>query len=309
MEIIQNLLQFHIEEKTAVAIGKFDGIHVGHQKLLAEIIKKKEQGMKACVFTFDPPPSFFFGLTDGKEITTREEKREQFDKMGIDILVEFPLTQETANMSPEDFVDDILVKQMNVGFVAAGEDLSFGKKGMGNAALLMNKGKHAGFTVEIIEKVFLDGTMISSSLAREEIQKGNMERAALILGSPYSISGEVVHGRKLGRKIGMPTVNLIPPAQKLLPPNGVYYSRVQVEGTWQKGITNIGCKPTVTNEMMLGVETYLYDYAADVYGKQILVELLSFKRPEMKFADVESLKAQMEQDIKEGSAFHKKEEM
>ena len=136
MEIIAGTTDFYLEKDTAVAIGKFDGVHLGHRRLLEEILNKKKNGLAACVFTFDPTPAVLFGLSDGKELTTREEKRRLFEHLGIDILIEFPLTKETAATEPERFVTEILAKQMNTRFVAAGEDLSFGKNGAGNAELL-----------------------------------------------------------------------------------------------------------------------------------------------------------------------------
>ena len=138
MEIIAGTTDFYLEKDTAVAIGKFDGVHLGHRRLLEEILNKKKNGLAACVFTFDPTPAVLFGLSDGKELTTREEKRRLFEHLGIDILIEFPLTKETAATEPERFVTEILAKQMNTRFVAAGEDLSFGKNGAGNAELREN---------------------------------------------------------------------------------------------------------------------------------------------------------------------------
>ena len=132
LEIIANTTDFEINRETAVAIGKFDGVHLGHRRLLQEVLEQKKKGLAACVFTFDPTPAVLFGLSDGKELTTREEKRRLFEHMGVDILIEFPLNMETAAISPESFVEDILAGQMNTRFVAAGADLSFGSRGAGN---------------------------------------------------------------------------------------------------------------------------------------------------------------------------------
>ena len=177
MRIIHDCSEFHIERRTAVAIGKFDGIHIGHQKLLARILEKKQEGFMACVFTFDPPPDVLFGKRTQKELTTREEKRILFEKMGVDILIEFPLDKETAATLPEDFVKGILVEQMNTGFIAAGTDLSFGKNGVGNSELLIKMQAECGFEVEIIDKVCKDGREISSTYVREAVADGNMELA------------------------------------------------------------------------------------------------------------------------------------
>lgn len=179
--------------------------------------------------------------------------------------------------------------------------MTFGDKGKGDRRLLLSFGEKLGFAVEIIDKICEEtGIEISSSLIRRELEKGNMERVTELIGFPYSVSGKVVHGKRLGRELGMPTVNLLPPADKLLPPRGVYFSNVSYGGRHYKSISNIGCKPTVSNERIMGVETYLYDFSEDIYGKEITVNLLGFKRPEMKFASLSQLREQMQRDIAEG---------
>lgn len=302
MRLIQGTTEFSLDKPCAAAIGKFDGIHRGHQKLLENILKQKEKGLLAAVFTFDPPPAVFFCRSESKSLTTREEKRRIFKKLGVDVLIEFPLTKETAAMSPEQFIEEILVRKMRAVYVAAGTDVTFGDKGRGNRELLLEYGRRMGFAVEIIDKICeeSDGAEISSSLIRGELEKGNMRHVTELIGFPYSVTGTVVHGKKLGRTIGMPTVNLLPPKDKLLPPNGVYFSYVSYGGRHYQSISNIGCKPTVSEERVTGVETYLYDFAEDIYGKEITVNLLEFKRPEMKFSSVEELKGQMQRDIAEG---------
>lgn len=304
MEIITGTTDFYIQKETAVAIGKFDGVHIGHRRLLQEILKQKEKGRSACVFTFDPPPSVFFGNREEKELTTREEKRRIFEFLGIDILVEFPLNKETAAILPQVFVTDILCDRMNASFVAAGTDLSFGAGGMGNVVLLKTMAVELGIEVEIIDKILLEGREISSTYVREAVENGNMKLAERLLGAPFSTSGTVRHGNHLGHTLGMPTVNLFAAKEKLLPPCGVYYSGVTMDGRYYKAISNIGYKPTIEeDEKLLGVETYLYDYDGDAYGREIEVHFYEFKRPEQKFADVEALKKQLQEDLKEGAAY------
>lgn len=301
MEIITNTVDFYLEKETAAAIGKFDGIHVGHRRLLDEIFACKKEGLASCVFTFDPAPAVLFGLSDGKELTTKEEKRLLFERMGVDILVEFPLTKETAAMAPEAFVYNVLAKQMNVRFLAAGSDLSFGARGAGNAALLQKMGEELGFRVKTIDKVCMEGREVSSTYVRSQVESGNMQMAEQLLGMPYLVEGQVVKGKQIGRTLGFPTVNILPCESKLLPPNGVYLSRVRFRDRLYRAISNVGCKPTVTDEKVMGVESYLYDFDENAYGERIEVYLSEFRRPERKFDSVEALKAQLEDDIEAGT--------
>lgn len=298
MDIITGTKEFCLEMPTAVAIGKFDGVHVGHRKLLSEILEQKKNGLKACVFTFDPAPAVFFGVSDGKELTTKEEKRTLFEKMGVDILVEFPMNGETAKTSPENFVCQVLAKQLKAAFVAAGTDLSFGYKGAGNADLLKVMSKELGYEVQLIDKICMEGREVSSTFVREAVERGDVKLAGKLLGEPYMINGTVVHGKKLGRTLGFPTVNLVPEQSKLMPLPGVYRSMVIVDGREYKGISNVGYKPTVSDDKKVcGVETYIYDFDEDVYGKEICVSFHEFCRPERKFDSVEELEAQVKQDM------------
>lgn len=300
MEIISGTTQFYLEKETAVAIGKFDGVHLGHRRLLEEILEQKKCGRLACVFTFDPAPSVLFGGSDGKELTTAKEKRILFERMGIDILVEFPLNYETAAISPETFAREVLAKQLNAGFIAAGTDLSFGAKGAGDAALLRRLAPELGFSVKTIEKVCIGDVEVNSTYIRQLVRDGEMELAESFMGIPYTITATVEHGKRIGRTIGFPTVNLIPQESKLLPPNGVYYSTVLVRGKKYKAISNVGYKPTVTDEHVIGVESYLYDFNEEIYGETIEVSLCAFRRAERQFGSLEELKEQLQEDIQAG---------
>lgn len=304
MKIIEGTTNFILPQKSAVAIGKFDGIHLGHQKLLSQLLLQKAQGLTATVFTFDIQAGAFFG-GDEKELTTKAEKRAAFEQLGIDVLIEFPLNKETAATAPEAFVEDWLAGRMRAAYICAGPDLSFGKGGAGDFALLARFADRFGYHTELIEKVRVDGEEVSSTRIREAVRCGRMEEVGGMLGKPYRAGGVVEHGKKLGRRLGMPTANILPEENKLLPPNGVYYTRVRIDGRDKNypAISNVGCKPTVSDENRIGIETYLYDFATDLYGREITVEFLGFRRAERKFDSVDALKAQIASDIEAGRNF------
>lgn len=297
MQIITSFDEMNLANASAVAIGKFDGIHLGHRQLLGEIIAKKQEGMKAVVFTFNPSPSALFSKVKEKELTSTEEKRQIFESLGIDILVEFPLTYETAATPKEVFVEEILVKRLNAGFIVAGTDLSFGKNGEGNSDFLIEESRKFNFEVEIIDKISYKGEIISSTLVRKAIAEGDVKKAHFMMGNPYFVQGIVQKGNQLGRTIGFPTVNLVAEEEKLLPPNGVYKTEVIVDGRIFEAITNVGCKPTVTDNEQIFIESYLYNFRENIYGKRIEVHFLEFMRQEQKFDSIEELKKQLQRDI------------
>lgn len=309
MKIISGTTEFSITDmgikSCAVAIGKFDGIHIGHKEIISKIIDTKKDGLCATVFTFEPSPEELFSNIRKPLLDTRDEKRKKFKELGIELLIEFPLTQDTACMPPEKFMEDILWKQLHAGLIVSGTDLSFGYRGEGNAAMLQIFAKKKKFSYQMIEKVCLDGKEVSSTRIRETISKGEMESANDMLGCPYQINGTIIHGKHLGHTLLMPTVNILPKENKLLPPNGVYLSLSESLNHSYYGVTNIGFKPTVSNENILGVETYLYNFSGDLYGQDITTKLLHFMRPEQKFDDIDSLKKQLAIDKMQGLEYIK----
>lgn len=304
MEIIAGTTDFYLEKETAAAVGKFDGLHIGHRRLLDEILARRKDGLAACVFTFDPAPAVLFGTSDGMELTTRQEKQLILERMGVDILIEFPLTAETAAMPPEIFASQVLGERMQVRYLAAGSDLSFGQGGKGDAALLKRLAPELGFSVDIVEKVCAEGSPVSSTRVREQVEAGEMEMAERLLGMPYLLAGRVTAGNRIGRTLGFPTLNILPEPTKLLPPRGVYYSKVRCRGKLYPAVTNVGYRPTVTADRVMGVESYLYGFDKEIYGEQVEVSFLSFRRPERRFDSLEKLKAQLEEDVAAGAVFH-----
>ena len=300
MQVIAGTREFQIKEPTVVTIGKFDGRHKGHKKLLQRmLLLGKQKGFRTAIFTFDMAPA---GVVSGKKqslITTNAERRNNMEKTGIDYLVEYPFNQEVAQMPPEEFVERILVGQMKAQAIVAGTDCGFGYRRAGDAALLQRLAPDYGYEAVIIEKEQDEHRDISSTYIREQLDEGHIGKANELLGEPYAIHGEVVHGNHIGAPLlGFPTANLLPPPEKYLPRFGVYASRVLIDGKYYGGVSNIGAKPTITGENPVGVETFVLglESGVDLYGKNIEVQLLDFERPEQKFAGLKELKARIELD-------------
>jgi len=308
MELICKM-DFFISEPTAVSIGKFDGEHRGHRKIM-ETMKRvaAEQNLRTAVFTFQKPPMEILSGKTNLLITTDREKLRKFTEAGIDYVVEYPFTEQTAGMEAEDFVKNILIGQMNMKAVVAGTDCAFGRGRSGNAEVLTELGRKYGFTAVIIGKEKDSGRDISSSFIREELSKGNIEKANALLGECYSLEGTVISGNQIGKKIlGYPTINILPPEGVFLPRQGVYRTKVRFldkngnesERVFQ-GITNIGKNPSVEKDVLchqIRIETFLTDFSEDLYGGNVRISFLGFIRPEMKFSSMEELKKQIAKDL------------
>lgn len=297
MEFITDLVQLKIEKRSAITLGKFDGLHRGHQLLINQVLQKKKEGYTAVIFTFDTPPSKLFNGQSNKTILTNQERRILAERMQMDCMVQCPFTKEVACMEPEDFIQDILVKKMNVGFIAVGEDFRFGYKRKGDTTLLLELAKKYNYQAVILSKEQYQGRDISSTYIREMLSIGDMELAKLLLGYPFFISGKVIFGKQLGRTIGIPTANQLPDTDKFLPPNGVYASCVQLGHKKYYSMTNIGFRPTVECTNRKNVETYLFDYQGELYGTDLTVQLLHYEREEYQFDSVETLKKQLYSDL------------
>ncbi len=305
MQIITGTRQFQIEEPTVVTIGKFDGRHRGHQKLLQEMNAIKDrQKLAAAVFTFDTAPMKAVTGRPATVITTCEERRSKLARMGMDYLVEYPFDARTAHMAPEEFVSRVLVGQMQARAVVAGTDCSFGYKGAGDAALLKALAGELGFEAVIIEKAQDAHRDISSTYVKEMLDAGNVEKAWELLGEPYAIHGRVVHGNHIGGSVlGFPTANILPSPEKHLPAFGVYVSQVRIGEALYEGVTNIGRKPTVDGISPVGAETFIMGLQEDLYGQELEVQLLAFIRPEKRFGSLEELKEQIGRDKKAAAEY------
>ena len=307
MEYITDLTNFHMDTPSIVSLGKFDGLHRGHQKLLKKMKELRTGVEKTAVFTFSVPPKAALSGNGLSVLTTNEERRALLEREEIDYCVECPFSPQISHMTPEQFIREILVERLKVKELVAGTDFHFGYRRAGTCKTLMQFADSCGYRLHVVEKEVYDGREISSTFVREEVKQGHMEVAEALLGYPYRIRGTVAHGRQIGRKtLGMPTVNLMPPADKLLPPNGVYVSVTRVDDIIYRGMTNIGYKPTVGGETRIGVETFLFDSEGDLYGKYIEVGLLNFEREEHRFSSMAALKEQMEKDIQYGITYFTK---
>lgn len=287
--------QFHTVG-TAVALGKFDGIHLGHQLLINGLSKEKQKGRQALIFTFGASPNEVLYNGAKKSIYTSEEKALYFEELGMDVLLEYPFTKEFASMSPEDFVTECLVKQLGIQAVYVGEDFRFGKGRSGKVSLLQSMGEFYHFEVYAVPKKTKHGKVVSSTAIRDMLET-HFHAANDMLGNPYFVFSEVVTGRRLGHTIGYPTINQVIPKEKLVPASGVYASRVMIDGIMYRGISNLGKKPTIEGVHQLGLETYILDYSGSLYGRKLKVELLYFIRPEEKFSSIEALKKQISNDV------------
>ncbi len=289
--IITNFEQLNsVDTKTAVALGKFEGLHLGHRLLIDRAVEYgREHGVSSLIFTMTQ--------SEVKRIYTKAERAAILEALGVMQDVECNLTPGFMAFSPEDFAKQVLVDRLKAACVFVGEDFRFGAKRAGDVNLLRTLGAHFGFTVEVFSKLKQNGTEVSSTEIKNRLEAGDLSGAQEMLGRPYIISGEVVTGKRLGRTIGFPTLNLEPGAEKFLPKPGAYATEVNVDGKTYKAVTNIGSNPTVESGNQLKVESHLINFSDNAYGKNITVTFLKFIRPEMKFDSINELKKQINSDI------------
>lgn len=295
MEYIRGTKDF-TAPPSVVVLGNFDGIHIGHRELINKANEmSKKLGLKSLVFTFNPHPSFVLANKEPVDlIYLSDEKARIIDD--IDLFVEYPYDLETAKMTPEDFLSEIVCKQLNAKVIIVGEDYRFGNKRKGDIGLLERLSTKYGYKLIAIKKVSYDNDIISSTWIRKEIKDGHIEQGNKLLGHNFSILGKVVEGKKNGRKLGFPTANIKPSKNKLLPPNGVYLSIIYVNNIKYNSITNVGTNPTLNGEEKV-VETHILDFNEDIYGQEVVVELVKFIRKEKKFNSLDELKEAISENV------------
>jgi riboflavin kinase/FMN adenylyltransferase len=295
MEYLHSLFDTKISEPTAVTVGKFDGIHRGHNLLTSDIIEKKEQGLKSCLITFTNSPRVMLKADTTPSLITNKERVYMLDRNGLDYLIECPFDERLMQTDARQFIE-FLVTNLNMKYMISGSDFTFGHKGAGNAQVLTRLSQVLGFEYKVIEKIKLNNRDISSTYIREELKEGNIETVNNMLGYEYFVWGEVVHGAHLGHTIGIPTINIMPEKTKLVPKFGVYATTIDFDGRIYHGVTNVGTKPSVSDENIVGIETHILDYNGDLYGKFVRVTFHYFLRPETKFASIDELQSQMNKD-------------
>ena len=287
-----------IKGKTAVALGFFDGVHVGHKAVIENAVKySRENNIPSVVWTFlNSPKKASLSITDN------DERKALFEALGVDLLIAFPFSEDVKGLTKDKFVNTVLKENLNAQKVFCGFNYSFGAGGKGTPEELKQLCEKQDISVEISKEISVDGETVSSTRIREYIENGFPEKASRLLGRPYSISGTVTNGKKLGRTLGFPTANVHIPENKVFPKDGVYLTVTSFEGKSLYGITNIGTNPTV-DEKIRRAENFIFDFGEDIYGKEIKIEFLRFIRGERKFDSVELLAAQVKKDIETAKSY------
>ncbi|MEG1258155.1 MAG: riboflavin biosynthesis protein RibF [Akkermansia sp.] len=281
------------------AMGVFDGIHIGHQRVIASAVDSaRQQGELAGVLTFEQNPLCYLRPADApaKLLADNQEKIRLMESLGVELILSLKFDASMAQMSPDCFLK-ALRQHDKLASISVGDDWKFGKSRAGNIHFLLEQGRQNGFGVHIIPPVLWNGERVSSTRIRQAVAMGEMEAVAGMLGRPFTLTGTVIHGRQLARQLGFPTANIRPLHQQL-PPKGVYAVRVSFDGKIREGIANLGQRPTVEqSEGELLLEVHLLEANLDLYGRDLCVECLRYLRPEMKFESIDLLQMQMTQDV------------
>lgn len=283
--------------KYAVALGNFDGVHRAHTELIKSLVQyARSNNMKSAIYTFDRHPKALLCPKGIKLITQNEVKKEIILSLGVDEIYFEPLTSGLLNTAPEVFIRDILLKRFNVCAVFAGYDYRFGMQGSASVNELKAFGEKYGFETMITDEIKYKGTTVSSSNVRRALNEGNITLTNELLGRTYALRGRVVYGKRLGRKIGFPTLNIEIPSNLLPPKTGVYVSKTKYGGALYQSITNIGSNPTVENAPVRS-ETHVFGFDQNIYGEEAEIQLFARVRDEKKFHSVDELRAQIAMDI------------
>jgi riboflavin kinase/FMN adenylyltransferase len=305
MVCFEDLRDIQDIDETVVAMGNFDGMHAGHSELVRQAVAGgRRRGVKSAVFTFaDHPKNVLAGNRFIKNIQTPAEKADILADMGIEYLFSIPFTETIHHMPPAVFIEELLRKTFRMTEVYCGFNHHFGYRAAGSAALLREIGQRDGFAVHVLEPLMVDGNVISSSLIRALIAEGRVDVCPRYMGRNYFANGEVVQGNRIGRTIGFPTLNILMDETMVTPGHGVYITCVRLGAAAYPAITNVGIRPTIGDEKKC-IETHLFDFSGDLYGKLIRVEFLKKIRDERKFENLAQLSRQIAADSKIARAYH-----
>ncbi|MEG0050678.1 MAG: bifunctional riboflavin kinase/FAD synthetase [Terrisporobacter sp.] len=296
MIIINSLDEIENFDKSVVTIGKYDGIHKGHEVLIERTINyAKKENIKSVVLTFKNSPLSYFSHIKTREIITEEEKMNKFKSLGVDIVIYIPFDENVADVSAEDFITNILVNKLNVKKLVIGHDFVFAKNREGTPEVIRNFGEKYGFFVEIVNAVKIGNVRVSSTYIKDLIYAGKVEEIKNYLGGNYMLQGKVICCKQLGRTIGFPTANIKLNENLVIPKRGIYATKVYIDGQTYIGATNVGYNPTVNGER-LSIETNILQFNKDIYGETIKLEFLERIRDEKKFKDLNGLKIQLKMD-------------
>ena len=298
MREITDITTFTTQQPTVLTIGTFDGVHLGHQKIVERVVTTaRQEGLLATVFTFFPHPRMVVQHDKGlKLIHTLEEKKQLLQQLGVDLLVVQPFNEAFAQLTAEEFVSTILVEHLNVKKVIIGYDHRFGRNRTANIDDMRLFGKKYGFAVEEISVQEVDEVSVSSTKIREALNKGDVTTAEHYLGTPYSLTGRVVHGLKLGRTLGYPTANIqVTEDYKLIPKDGVYAVYSYIGSRKIYGMMSIGKNPTIEGKGA-SIEVYFFDFNGNLYDQKLTIEFVQYLREEQKFATIDLLKKQLQDD-------------
>lgn len=284
----------------SVALGNFDGVHLGHQEILRRTVETAHhKGRDAIVYTFDPHPRLVLQRApEIPRITSPRERVDILELLGVDVLILAEFTLEFAKQTPEEFVENILVEELGARHVFIGENYRFGKNRAGTPQTLKQMSANLGFTCHIVPPVRKGSVMVSSSRIREHLMRGEIRAANELLGREFTVEGRVIHGHHRGKTLGFPTAN-IKPEVKLHPPEGVYAVYCRVGTSIHRGVMNIGYNPTF-QDRRVAYEVHIFDFDEDLYGQTVRVYLVERLRDEIKFASIDDLKAQISRDVEKG---------
>lgn len=299
MQIVREIENFKLGAGPVyLALGNFDGLHKGHQKLINETVSaaRNNNGI-AAAFVFEPHPiKVLFPERAPKLLVTAQHKADLMEKLGLNLLIYTSFTLAISKCSPEEFVNNILINKLNIKQAFVGFNYTFGHKGAGTPELLQELGKKHGFEVRVIPPVEVDGQVVSSSLIRKALESGNIKWARVMLGYDPMLEGQVIEGERRGRTIGFPTANLAVSSELNVPGKGVYAARAQIRDGIFQAVVNIGSKPTFHEEYPISIEAHLIDFHDEIYGEKMRLYFIDKIRDERRFSNVEELVGQISKD-------------